>query len=181
MALWKGQTETDTANPGAVRPPPIVKAPETSPMANVERPTTSTSTTAAPAPRATHAESIVASGLVIEGKIQGSGHVRIAGNFNGDIQVDGNLTIDPGAKVTGGVTAKRVTVAGELQGNIDAASAVELAATGVLNGDLKAGSLTVAAGSRMRGKVEFGWDEKDRSSSSMGSSSVSRGGFGSSQ
>jgi hypothetical protein len=30
----------------------------------------------------------------------------------------------------------------------------------VLNGDLKAGSLTVAAGSRMRGRAEFGWDEK---------------------
>ena len=151
-------------------------------MANVERPAPSPamSTTAAPAPRAT-AESVVASGLVIEGKIQGNGHVRIAGNFNGDIQVDGNLTIDPGAKVTGGVTAKRVTIAGELQGNIDAASAVELAATGVLTGDLKAGSLTVAAGSRMRGKVEFGWDEKEtRSTASLSSASVSRGGFGSS-
>ena len=182
MALWKGQNETDTATPGAVRPPPIVKPAETSPMANLERPTTTTTTpTPAPAPRAASAESIVASGLVIEGKIQGNGHVRIAGNFNGDIQVDGNLTIDPGAKVTGGVTAKRVTIAGELQGNIDAASSVELAATGVLNGDLKAGSLTVAAGSRMRGKVEFGWDEKEsRSTSSMSSGSVSRGGFGSS-
>jgi hypothetical protein len=30
----------------------------------------------------------------------------------------------------------------------------------VFNGELKAGSLTVAAGSRMRGKAEFGWDEK---------------------
>jgi cytoskeletal protein CcmA (bactofilin family) len=181
MALWKGQTETDSPSPSAVRPPPIFKPPETSTMANVERPApTATTTTAAPAPRA-NAESVVASGLVIEGKIQGNGHVRIAGNFNGDIQVDGNLTIDPGAKVTGGVTAKRVTIAGELQGNIDAASAVELAATGVLNGDLKAGSLTVAAGSRMRGKVEFGWDEKEqRSTTSMSSASVSRGGFGSS-
>jgi len=28
-----------------------------------------------------------------------------------------------------------------------------------LIGDLKAGSLTVAAGSKMRGKVEFGWKE----------------------
>jgi hypothetical protein len=29
----------------------------------------------------------------------------------------------------------------------------------VLNGDLKAESLTVAAGSRMRGQVEFGWTD----------------------
>ena len=33
----------------------------------------------------------------------------------------------------------------------------ELLDSGVLNGDLKAGSLTVAAGSRMRGQVEFEW------------------------
>ncbi len=26
-------------------------------------------------------------------------------------------------------------------------------------GDLKAGSLTVAAGARMRGQAEFGWDD----------------------
>jgi hypothetical protein len=33
----------------------------------------------------------------------------------------------------------------------------------VLNGDLKAGTLTVASGSRMRGRVEFGWgDERDQ-------------------
>jgi len=30
---------------------------------------------------------------------------------------------------------------------------------------VKAGSLTVAAGSRMRGQVEFGWDNEGRSSS----------------
>ena len=41
----------------------------------------------------------------------------------------------------------------------DAASRVELTSTGVLNGDLKAASLTVAAGSRMRGNVAFGWDD----------------------
>jgi cytoskeletal protein CcmA (bactofilin family) len=105
-------------------------------------------------------ESLLAAGLTIEGKIEGSGHVRIAGNFKGDVHVQGNLTIEAGARVTGGVRANTVIVGGELEGNIDAASRVELLQTGVLNGDLKAGSLTVAAGSRMRGRAEFGWDEK---------------------
>ena len=35
----------------------------------------------------------------------------------------------------------------------------ELLASGVLIGDVKSGSLTVAAGSRMRGQADFGWDE----------------------
>jgi cytoskeletal protein CcmA (bactofilin family) len=112
------------------------------------------------AARADAKESLIAAGLTIEGKIEGSGHVRIAGIFKGDVHVQGNLTIEQGAKVTGGVRANTVVVGGELEGNIDAAARVELLQTGILNGDLKAGSLTVAAGSRMRGRAEFGWDEK---------------------
>ena len=107
-------------------------------------------------------ETLIAANLAIEGKIQGSGHVRVAGQFKGDVNVDGNLTIDQGAKVIGGVRASTVTIAGELEGNVDAASRVELLASGVLNGDVKAGSLTVAAGSRMRGNAEFGWEESPK-------------------
>ena len=113
----------------------------------------------------TSKESLIASDLTIEGKIEGSGHVRLAGRFKGDVNVDGDLTIEPGAKVTGGVRARAVIIGGELEGNIDGASRVELLETGVLNGDLKAGSLTVAAGSRMRGQVAFGWEADQQSES----------------
>jgi cytoskeletal protein CcmA (bactofilin family) len=106
-------------------------------------------------------ESVIAADLTIEGKIEGSGHVRLVGKFKGDVHVEGDLTIEPGAKVTGSVRARTVVIGGELEGNIDAASSVELLKTGVVNGDLKAGSLTVAAGSRMRGQAEFGWDDKE--------------------
>jgi cytoskeletal protein CcmA (bactofilin family) len=105
-------------------------------------------------------EALISAGLTIEGKIQGTGHVRIAGNFNGDVQVEGNVTIEAGARLTGQVRAQVVVIGGELEGNIDAAVRVELLETGILAGDLKAGSLIVAAGSRMRGRVEFGWDGK---------------------
>jgi len=107
-------------------------------------------------------ESLIASDLQIEGKIEGAGHVRIAGSFKGDVHVHGNLTIDAGARLTGQVRANTVVVGGELHGNIEAASRVELLATGVVAGDVKAGSLIVSAGSRMRGQVEFGWEEKEK-------------------
>jgi cytoskeletal protein CcmA (bactofilin family) len=159
MALWKATSES-TGGPSSATPTAIAEPPPGPAPAPIH-----TQPPAAPRPAATSGaravgESLIAANLVIEGKIEGVGHVRIAGHFNGDVHVDGDLTIEPGAKVTGGVRARRVIVGGELEGNIEAASAVELAASGVLTGDLKAGSLTVAAGSRMRGKVEFGWDEK---------------------
>lgn len=110
------------------------------------------------APRETK-ESVVAAGITITGKIEGAGHVRISGRFEGDVHIQGDLTIEVGAKLTGGIRADSVAIAGEVAGNVDQAQKVELLSSGVLEGDLKAGTLTVAAGSRMRGRVEFGWGE----------------------
>lgn len=117
---------------------------------------------AAPRPAAEREakESLIAADLSIEGKIEGAGHIRIAGRFKGDVHVQGDLTIEHGAKLNGGVRARKVIIAGELEGNIDAASRVELLDSGVMIGDVKAGVLIVAAGSRMRGQVDFGWDDK---------------------
>ncbi|HSB70463.1 MAG TPA: polymer-forming cytoskeletal protein [Candidatus Methylomirabilis sp.] len=104
-------------------------------------------------------ESLVAKGLTIEGKIEGTGDVRIAGRFKGTISVKGEFRIEPGASIEGEVSADTVLVGGEVNGKIVAASRVEFKESGSLVGDLKAGSLTVAAGSKMRGNVEFGWKE----------------------
>ncbi len=104
-------------------------------------------------------ESLISPDLVIEGKIEGAGHVRIAGRFKGDINVHGDLTIENGAKVDGSVRAERVTVAGELNGNIENAMHVELLQSGSLTGDVKSRTFSVAKGSRMRGHAEFGWED----------------------
>jgi hypothetical protein len=75
-------------------------------------------------------ESIVAAEITITGKIVGAGHVRIAGKFEGDVHIDGDLTIEKGAKLTGSIRAESVAIAGEVGD-----SKVELLASGVLNGD----------------------------------------------
>jgi cytoskeletal protein CcmA (bactofilin family) len=159
MALWKDQYGREQSSPDPVASEKPAAAPVSS-IESARQPAAQPRGEARVEARGEAKESLLAAGLTIEGKIEGSGHVRIAGNFKGDIHVQGNLTIESGAKVTGGVRANTVVVGGELEGNIDAAARVELLQSGVLNGDLKAGSLTVAAGSRMRGRAEFGWDEK---------------------
>ncbi len=157
MSIWK--------DPGPVKKETFPPAPERAPISEVPRETAKpadfTPTTTAP-PRAAEREgkeSLIASDLTIEGKIEGTGHVRIAGKFKGDVNVQGDLTIETGAKLSGGVRARKVTIAGELEGNIEGAQQVDLLSSGVLIGDLKAGTLTVAAGSRMRGQADFGWDD----------------------
>jgi len=162
MALWKEPVKS-----------PAAAAPEASAQTRLDIPEDRPETAAPvqpvqqaprPVPAAVtgkpKAESLIAPDIAIEGKIEGAGHVRIAGSFKGDVSVRGDLTIEPGAKVTGSVRAEKVTIAGELVGNIESAVHVELLQSGALTGDLKAGSLSVAAGSRMRGQAEFGWDDK---------------------
>lgn len=105
-------------------------------------------------------ESVFAAGLTIEGKIEGDGDVRMGGKFKGDIHVKGDLAIEKGAHIAGKVNADTVTIGGELEGNVAASAQVRLLESGQLIGDLKATTLVVAAGSRMRGNVEFGWDSE---------------------
>lgn len=135
--------------------------PAPSPFANTAA---APSYAAKPVEREGGKESLIASDLSIEGKIQGSGHIRIAGRFKGDVQVDGDLTIEVGAKLNGGVSARKVVIAGELEGNITSAQRVELLEGGAMVGDVKAGVVTVAPGSRMRGQVDFGFDDKNSKS-----------------
>jgi len=148
MAIWKDIVAKDTTQPDSA--PANRPRPESVPNAP---------TPAASASRKELKESIIAAGLIFEGKIEGSGHVRISGRFKGDIHVDGTLTVEAGAHLAGSVRAASVVVAGEIEGNIESAQKVELHQTGVLNGDVNAGSLSVAGGARMRGRAEFGWSD----------------------
>lgn len=164
MALWKDPTTKEPAMMGsdtatAVAPEPMVRAVPT-PL-----PTAAAAEARRPVERATPGpakESLIAGDVTIEGKIEGAGHVRIAGRFKGDVNVQGNVTIEQGAHVTGQIFAATVIVSGEIHGNVNASSRVELLETGAINGDVKAAVLTVAAGSRMRGNADFGWPDQTK-------------------
>ena len=171
MAFWKDNTvprQPATPAPEAREPAPLaaLSKPEPTPPpppAAPSRPVAAASPVAAPVARPDaglpRKESLIGADITIEGKIEGGGSVRIAGKFKGEVNVQGDLTIEAGAKLTGGVRADKVTVAGELEGNVESASRVDLLQSGVMIGDLKAGALTVAAGARMRGLADFGWDD----------------------
>jgi cytoskeletal protein CcmA (bactofilin family) len=106
-------------------------------------------------------ESVFGAGVTIEGKIEGDADIRIAGKFDGDLHIKGDLTIEKGAHVNAKINAANLTVGGELNGNVTAGAQVKLLESAQLVGDLKAATLTVAAGSRMRGHVEFGWSASE--------------------
>jgi cytoskeletal protein CcmA (bactofilin family) len=158
MSLWK-----ETAQHGQkvmpIEPSEKIETVEAAPMA--------APTPVNPAPsrreraQVDRQESFLGSGVTIEGKMEGSGDVRIAGKFKGDIQIKGNLNIQKGAHLAAKINAEAITIEGELEGTVVASGQVTLAESGQVIGDLKAKTLAVAAGSRMRGNVEFGWNEPE--------------------
>jgi len=164
MALWKESNPSASPAPAAAEPLLAARPPVTASAAPGNPAPAKTDIASKPKERVEMKESVISAGLTIEGKIVGTGHVRVAGKFKGDVQVEGNVHIDAGARVEGQVRASEVIVSGELVGNIDGAKRVELQQGGVITGDVKAGSFTVAAGSRMRGQVEFGWEDSGRAS-----------------
>jgi len=165
MALWKEQTKPSSPStlPEVKQPwqidAPAVAESKPEPVAV----SAAAPLRAAPIREKTKSESLIAPDITIEGKIEGSGHIRLAGRFKGDVHIQGDLTIDPGAKLTGSVRANTVIISGEIEGNIESAQRVELLDSGVLTGDLKAGTVSFAAGSRMRGRAEFGWGDEGQS------------------
>jgi len=174
MALWKENT--------APAPTPI-PLPEPKEPARYDAPSKPAAVQHSPAATAvasagtsvSRKESLIAADITIEGKIEGGGSVRIAGNFKGDVNVQGDLTIESGAKLTGSVRADNVTIAGELEGNVEEATRVELTQSAVVVGDIKGGSLTVVAGARMRGQAEFGWGDDKGSKTSKSGNGIGTG------
>jgi cytoskeletal protein CcmA (bactofilin family) len=172
MSLWKDNTSPRSTTPfvpDMSEPAPYSgpAKPEAAPV-----PVKTPAPAPAPAPRAdagiARKESLIAADITIEGKIEGGGSVRIAGNFKGDVNVKGDLAIESGAKLIGSVRADNVTIAGELEGNVEEATRIELTQSAVVIGDVKGGTVTVVSGARMRGHAEFGWGDEKSSKPGMG-------------
>src|ERR1700736_732881 len=101
MAIWKD----NTAPRYAPTPPPEAKEPLR--FDAPPKPELAPAPAVAPLERADaglpRKESLIAADITIEGKIEGGGSVRIAGKFNDDVNVQGDLTIQARDLLTGGV------------------------------------------------------------------------------
>jgi cytoskeletal protein CcmA (bactofilin family) len=102
------------------------------------------------------AESVVGQGLVIEGKVEGNGSIRLLGRLKGHVAVSGDVTVDPDGTVEGEVRADRVRIAGHAKATIVALSAIELTGSASFVGDVKAPTVQISAGAKIRGSVDSG-------------------------
>ncbi len=94
--------------------------------------------------------------VVIDGTVSGREPVVIEGTVRGKIQLASDLRIGTAARVEATVHAASVMVEGRLTGDVSADNRVELVASAVVDGNLKAPKIIVAEGAKFRGSVDMG-------------------------
>ena len=95
--------------------------------------------------------------ITIKGDLSGNEDLQIDGNVDGRIDLPNNqLTIGPEGRVKAEVHAKSVVVIGHVTGNVAAADRIQVEATGVVDGDVKAPRLVIQEGAMLNGSVEMG-------------------------
>jgi cytoskeletal protein CcmA (bactofilin family) len=118
------------SNPGSTTPPAVVQA--------VERIT-----------------SVLGPGVIWEGKVGGTGGVRIEGTFEGQIGLHGMLVVGESGRVTcENIRATTVIVAGAVRGNITTQK-LEIRATGRVWGDVVTTSFVTEDGAFLRGQIRM--------------------------
>lgn len=98
-------------------------------------------------------DSVLGSDLSWQGKLSGTGGIRIDGAFDGEIGLRGLVVIGEQGRVTcEHIRAATVIVAGSVRGNITAGR-VEILRTGRVWGDVVTASFSTEEGAFLRGKI----------------------------
>jgi cytoskeletal protein CcmA (bactofilin family) len=107
------------------------------------------------APQNKKVDTIIGKDTIANGRMEIRGSVRLDGCFDGNIHADGDVAIGDSAKLKATIHAVNITIAGEVEGDIYASGRLEIASTGRLYGEVKAGALCVEDGAIFRGSCEL--------------------------
>ena len=99
---------------------------------------------------------LISEDAFFHGTLAVKGSLRVEGVFEGDISDAVDVEVGARGRILGNVAAERVTVAGEVVGNIVAAVFVELLASARHSGDIRAPKLRVDEGAFFDGVCAMG-------------------------
>ena len=99
---------------------------------------------------------IIGERISIEGNIQGEGDLTIDGSVKGSIGLDKyHLTVGSKGRVEADINAENVTISGRMTGNIEAESKVEITKDADFNGEIRAKRISVEDGAYLKAVIEL--------------------------
>ncbi len=99
--------------------------------------------------------STVAADTTWHGTLRSGTTIRIDGNYEGQIETEQELVVSADAKVEATVHAASITVAGQLNGQINCQGRLEILPTGRVSGQIDAGKFVVHEGAYLGGQVRM--------------------------
>ena len=105
--------------------------------------------------------------IIVKGELTGDEDLEIEGTVEGDVRLPNHvLTIGAHGHVKAEVTAKCVQVVGHVAGNVIATERVEIQASGVVEGDIRAPRLLVQEGAVVNGAIQMSPDKANAAAGS---------------
>ena len=118
--------------------------------------------------RSTPADRTVMSpGWQVKGRIYGKGRVIIQSAYEGELEIQGPLSIESPATVKGFFRAEDIRVGGRLEGRLESSRGVHLEETARVDGQVQTPRLHMASGAQLNGEVAMpahnasvkGWEQ----------------------
>lgn len=100
-------------------------------------------------------ETIVGAETIIEGKIIVQTSLRVEGEVHGDIECEGDITIGEKGLVEHSISSRNVTIAGTVNGEINASGKVHILSSGKLCGNATMTSIVIDEGGIFEGESKM--------------------------
>jgi cytoskeletal protein CcmA (bactofilin family) len=98
---------------------------------------------------------VIGSGIVIDGEVSGEEPLTVLGTIKGKITTSQTVAVEPGATVEADIETQSLSVGGRVTGNVNARERVEVRANGKMVGDIKAPRIVIADGASFKGNVDM--------------------------
>ncbi|GAB3923641.1 bactofilin family protein [Mucilaginibacter myungsuensis] len=98
--------------------------------------------------------SIISEGSVIDGTFKAPGFVRVDGQINGNVTIEGGMILGEKGSVKGNVNTKQIVVYGIVDGDVTA-EALEIRSTGKIKGNIKTNSIQMDSGAVYNGTLSM--------------------------
>jgi cytoskeletal protein CcmA (bactofilin family) len=149
MSLFRRQPPSDPTpppSPASERPTQPPTIPPTQPIRE--------QATVPPVANPIGFETVLGAHTMFTGTFTSQANVRIDGTFSGKIDIDGNALIGETAKIEADITAKNISIAGAVRGNVTGKK-VQILRTGRVWGDITSTALSTEEGAFIDGKISM--------------------------
>ena len=98
----------------------------------------------------------------VKGEISGDEDVLVEGVLEGQIRITRDLRVGQGGVVKATVSAQSLNVSGEVVGDCEAMTRVEIQSTGKVTGNIRAPKIVIAEGAMFRGNSDMSGRKDER-------------------